>query len=68
MDAEIRPGARLDGTTIGRIRAAHPEVRILPVTQCGAGYVAVPAHEMTLGPGISSCSSGPAAAVQDGAG
>src|ERR1035437_3757267 len=51
MDAEIRPGARLDGTTIGRIRAAHPEVRILPVTQCGAGYVAVPAHQMTLGPG-----------------
>ena len=32
-EVEVRPGARLDGTAIGQIRAAHPDVRILAVTQ-----------------------------------
>ena len=41
-EIEIRAGARLDGTTIGRIRAAHSEVRILAVSQRGVGAVAFP--------------------------
>jgi voltage-gated potassium channel len=67
-EVEVRPGARLDGTAIGQIRTAHPEVRILAVTQRGAGAVAFPAHEMTLGPGDLVLLLGPAAAVQATAG
>jgi len=67
-EIEVRPAARLDGTTIGQIRAAHPEVRILAVTQRGVGAVALPAHEMTLGPGDLVLLLGPAAAVQAAAG
>ena len=67
-EVEVRAGARLDGATIGRIRAAHPEVRILAVTQRGTGAVALPAHELTLGPGDLVLLLGPAATVQDAAG
>ncbi len=63
-EIEVRPGARLDGTTIGQIRAAHPEVRILAVTQRGAGYSAFPAPEMTLGPGDLVLLLGPASDVR----
>jgi voltage-gated potassium channel len=67
-ETEVRPGARLDGKTIRQIRAAHPDVRILAVTQPGAGYSAFPPSDMTLGPGDLVLLLGPAGAVQDAAG
>lgn len=67
-EVEVRPAARLDGASIGSIRAAHPGVRILAVTQPGADAVAFPASEMTLGPGDLVLLLGPAAAVQAAAG
>ncbi|HEY5393811.1 MAG TPA: hypothetical protein VIL16_00265 [Trebonia sp.] len=42
--------ASLDGT-VGQIRAAHHDIRILAVTQPGAGASAFPALEVTLAPG-----------------
>src|SRR5260370_36801722 len=67
-EVEVRPGARPDGTAIGRIRAAHPEVRILAVTQRGADAAAFPAHEMTPGPGALGLLLAPAAAGHAAAG
>jgi voltage-gated potassium channel len=67
-EIEVRPGAPLDGTTVGQIRAAHPDVRILAVTQPGAGYSAFPATAMTLSPGDLILLLGPAAAVEATAG
>jgi hypothetical protein len=45
-EVEVQAGARLDGTAIGQIRAADPEVRILAITQRGAGAAAFPAPQM----------------------
>jgi voltage-gated potassium channel len=67
-EVEVRPGAPLDGTTVGQVRAGHPDVRILAVTQPGAGASAFPAHEVTLAPGDLVLILGPAAAVQAAAG
>ena len=67
-ETEVRQGARLDGKTIGQIRAAHPDVRILAVTQPGTGYSAFPPSGMPLGPGDLVLLLGPAGAVQDAAG
>jgi voltage-gated potassium channel len=67
-EVEVRPGAPLDGTTVGQIRAAHPDVRILAVTQPGAGSSAFPALKVTLAPGDLVLLLGPAAAVQATAG
>jgi voltage-gated potassium channel len=49
-EVEVRAGARLDGTAIGQIRAAHPEVRILAITQRGAGAAALPRPRDDTGP------------------
>jgi hypothetical protein len=63
-----RQGARLDGKTIGQIRAARPDVRILAVAQPDAGYSAFPPLDMMLGPGNLILLLGPAGAVQDAVG
>lgn len=50
------------------VAAGLPDVRILAVTQPGAGYFVFPPSEMTPGAGDLVLLLGPAGAVQDAAG